>query len=82
MEENSLVLSREQIIKNYNKVYEVTATIEAEGENSEETKKFYFTKPTSQSFSRYIKRVNSDAYEASVALVKGKCKIRRCIEEY
>lgn len=88
MEENNLALSNEQIIKNYGKIYEVKATLEPEGEDSIKVETFYFIKPKTQSFSRYIKKLSADAYEASVVLVKDNIIIEqqddlnKIIEEY
>jgi hypothetical protein len=86
--ENDLVISKEEIIRTYGKIYEVNATIEPDGEDSQKVETFYFTKPKTQSFSRYIKKVSTNAYEAGVTLVKDNIIIEqqddlnKIIEEY
>lgn len=67
--ENNQVLKKEKYINIYGKVYEVNTTIEPDGDDSEITKTFYFIKPKTQSFSRYIKKVSTDAHEAATVLL-------------
>lgn len=86
--DNNLVISKEDMIKNYGKIYEVNATIEPEGEDSQITKTFYFIKPKTPSFNRYIKKVSVDTIEASNVFVKDNIIIEQqdelseFIEEY
>ncbi len=88
LQQDNLPMAIEDIKNNYKKLYEVNVTIEPEGEDKEIQKKFYFTKPETPSFSRYMKKVPTDNYEASVIFVKDniiieqKDELDKIIEEY
>lgn len=88
LKQDNLPMAIEDIKNNYKNLYEVNVTIEPEGEDKEIKKKFYFTKPEKQSFSRYMKKVPTDNYEAAVIFVKDniiieqKDELDKIIEEY
>jgi len=88
LKQDNLPMAKEEIMKNYETLYEVNATIEPDGEDKEIKKTFYFIKPEKPSFSRYMKKVTTDNYEAAVIFVKDniiieqKDDLNKTIEEY
>ncbi len=83
----NLVVSKENLIKTYGKVYKIDITITPDEDVTIE-KTFYFVKPKTSSLDRYIKKAGIETLHASKVLINDNVvveqqnEVNELLEEY